>query len=111
MNAFDPEIGITGGGVLVVVDVVKVPAAPVPAGISVTPAVGTDTLELPAGVLPDQALGLPVAWAPVAAAAWRASAAWPEVCVSWSPAAGGPEDAPPEWSCGPAVGVSVSATL
>lgn len=69
MNAFDPEIGITGGGVLVVVEPVEVPAAPVPAGTSVTPAVGTDTLALPDGVLPDQVLGLPVAGPPVAAAA------------------------------------------
>jgi len=67
MNAFDPAIGITGGGVLVVL--VDVPAAPVPAGTSVTPAVGTDTLALPDGVLPDQVLGLPVAGPPVAAAA------------------------------------------
>ena len=69
MNAFGPVIGISGGGGLPVVDAVEVPAAPVPAGTSVTPAVGTDTLELPDVVLPDQVLGLPGAGPPVAAAA------------------------------------------
>jgi len=66
VNAFAPEIGITGGGV----------DAPVPAGISVAPAVGTDTLELPDGVLPDHVLGPPDGGPAVAASAWRTSAAW-----------------------------------